>query len=77
MGSGMESTNVLDLSSAYCMADKFGVEELQNVIMDYIRACLRVTNHPHVHAQGHRSVGRNQTNPVPGPEITELETNVE
>lgn len=27
-----------DMSSAYCMADKFGMEELQNSIMDSIRA---------------------------------------
>ena len=53
MGSSAGGPEVLDLSSAYCMADKFGMEELQNVIMDYIRACLRVTNNPHVHAQGH------------------------
>jgi hypothetical protein len=52
---GAGGFDVIDLSSAYCMADKFGMEELQNGIMDSVRASHRVINqhHPHSHGRDH------------------------
>jgi hypothetical protein len=53
MSSGVAGMDVIDMSSAYCMADKFGMEELQNGIMDYIRATFRVSSQSHAHTHGH------------------------
>ena len=53
MGNSMGSLDVIDMSSAYCMADKFGMEELQNGIMDYVRASYRVTSQMHSQSQAH------------------------
>ncbi len=52
---GVGSFDVVDMSSAYCMADKFGMEELQNGIMDCARASFRIgqLQYPHTDAHGH------------------------
>ncbi|KAJ9611436.1 hypothetical protein H2200_004620 [Cladophialophora chaetospira] len=44
--------DVIDMSSAYCMADKFGMEELQNGIMDCVRASFRIGLH-HAYSEAH------------------------
>jgi hypothetical protein len=56
MISGLGGFDVLDMSSAYCMADKFGMEELQNGIMDCVRATYRISPHHHAHGHSHNHV---------------------
>ncbi|EXJ59682.1 hypothetical protein A1O7_03828 [Cladophialophora yegresii CBS 114405] len=55
--SGVGGVNVLDMTSAYCMADKFGMEELQNGIIDAVRANHRAApqhqHHMHPHGYNH------------------------
>ncbi|KIW88952.1 uncharacterized protein Z519_10436 [Cladophialophora bantiana CBS 173.52] len=57
---GTTGLDMCDMSQAYCMADKFGMEELQNGIMDCIRTNYRLGsgsgsgsgnghNHSHIH----------------------------
>ncbi|ETI29477.1 hypothetical protein G647_01930 [Cladophialophora carrionii CBS 160.54] len=50
---GVGGVDVLDMTSAYCMADKFGMEELQNGIIDAVRASHRVAHQHHLHTHGH------------------------
>ena len=61
MTAGMRNLDVIDMSSAYCMADKFGMEELQNGIMDYIRTSYRVNSqllaHSHANSHNHHVIG--------------------
>ncbi|KIW28642.1 uncharacterized protein PV07_08286 [Cladophialophora immunda] len=66
---GTTGLDMCDMSAAYCMADKFGMEELQNGIMDCIRTNYRLGsgsgsgggnghNHAHIHhiiGSGHSS----------------------
>ncbi|KIW74658.1 hypothetical protein Z517_11428 [Fonsecaea pedrosoi CBS 271.37] len=40
---GLCGLDMCDISAAYCMADKFGMEELQNGIMDCIRTHYRLS----------------------------------
>lgn len=52
--------DVVDMSAAYCMADKFGMEELQNGIMDCVRASYRAnvaSHHAHTHGHSHTHHG--------------------
>jgi hypothetical protein len=53
--------DVLDLSAAYCMADKFGMEELQNIIVDCIRGSHRIMAASHAQGHAHTHTHHGQT----------------